>query len=66
MAVSRRRYSQPLTDDVGNRRDFREARIPLDNVGNRKEFEEWERIPLDNVGNSVDSAPTHHMSGIVS
>jgi hypothetical protein len=74
---SKNRYQQPRPfnrgqpdglqpgDSVGNRRSFREIKVPADDVGNRADTSGMRDFVRDDIGNSVDIAPTHSLSGVM-
>lgn len=52
-------------DNVGNRKTFREVRVPADDIGNRSESIQRFEFVRDDIGNSVHEAPTHLQSGVL-
>ncbi len=49
-------------DNVGNRRSFKEIRVPADDIGNRNDFGKRLDLVRDDIGNSIDLAPTHSLN----
>jgi hypothetical protein len=49
-------------DSVGNRRSFKEIRVPADDIGNRNDFGKHLDSVRDDIGNSIDLAPTHSLN----
>ncbi len=58
-------YGLAPGDNIGNRRSFREFKVPADDVGNRKDISSREQFLPDDLGNSIDIAPTHMQSGVL-
>lgn len=52
-------------DSVGNRRSFREIKVPADDMGNRADTGRNPDSIRDDIGNSVEIAPTHSQSGVL-
>lgn len=57
-------YGTNPGDTVGNRRSNKEIRLTHDDIGNHLEVLRSNENTPDNLGNSIDSAPTHQLSGV--
>lgn len=51
-------------DSVGNRRSTKETKLINDDIGNHLEILRSNENTPDHIGNSIDSAPTHLLSGV--
>lgn len=50
------------SDNIGNRKSFKEIRVPADDIGNRNEAKRRAELMRDDIGNSIDVAPTHSLN----
>ncbi|MDA0698209.1 MAG: hypothetical protein O2793_17670 [Proteobacteria bacterium] len=50
------------SDNIGNRKSFKEIRIPADDIGNRNEAKRRAELMRDDIGNSIEVAPTHSLN----